>query len=120
MGPAAGASERAAAVERRLALECRLLYAYRVGGDPCRQGGCARAIDRGAPERIIAMSTLRVMGQQVSLDWLLRLVVLLAIPTYFGAASLNLGTYFALDPHLPIIPTRILRATIVETILGLA
>jgi len=66
------------------------------------------------------MSTIPVMGRQVSPDWLLRLVVLLAIPTYFWAAWLNLGTYFALDPHIPIIPNRILRAIVVETILGLA
>ncbi len=66
------------------------------------------------------MTTLREMGWQRSLDGLLRLVVAIQVPVYFGAALLHLGVRIPLGPLVLAVPNTIPAATIVETILGLA
>src|SRR6266542_7000521 len=53
-------------------------------------------------------------------DGLLRLVVALEVPVYFGAAWLHGGARIAFGPVLLAVPNAILPAAIVETILGLA
>lgn len=66
------------------------------------------------------MTTLRDMGWQPSLDRLLRLVVGVQVPVYFGAALLHLGIRIPLGPVVLAVPNPIPAATVVETILGLA
>jgi hypothetical protein len=66
------------------------------------------------------MSTLRETGWRPLLDWLLRLVVALQVPVFWGAAVLHLGIRIPLGPLVLAVPNAILPATVVETILGLA
>jgi FtsH-binding integral membrane protein len=66
------------------------------------------------------MTTLREMGWQRSLDGLLRLVVAVQVPMYFGAALLHTGARIPLGPFVLAVPNPIPAATVVETILGLA
>jgi hypothetical protein len=47
-------------------------------------------------------------------DWLLRLIVALEIPLYFGAAVLHLGIPIRIGPLVLAVPNVILPATIVK------
>ena len=53
-------------------------------------------------------------------DWLLRLVVVLEVPVYFGTALLHGGAHIPLGPLVLAVPNPIPDASVVETILGIA
>ncbi len=66
------------------------------------------------------MTAIREMDWQRTLDGLLRLVMVLEVPVYFGAAWLHTGARIPLGPLVLAVPNPIPAATVVESILGLA